>query len=450
MKRISLLTTIFFIIGLGFFATAYALQASQKIAGQPPNIVLIFTDDQGINDVGCYGSEISTPNIDRLSKEGLKFSSWYVASSICTPSRYGLMTGRYPSRSEDRLLGALMFLEEGDASRGIHDGEVTIAQILRKVGYRTALIGKWHLGHGNKGFLPVSHGFETFFGHTGGCVDYFTMRYGIKPDWYRNQQISDQSGYATNVITNEAVEFLNYQSSDKPFFLFLSYNAPHFGKGWNIRDQEAVNIMQPSEQDLLRVKQIEDPIRRQFAAMVVTLDDGIGKVLQALDSKGLTDKTLVIFMTDNGGDPDYGGSNTPYRGKKSTLFEGGIRVPCLMRWPGKIAAGTTTDAVAGAIDIFPTLCRITGADSTPYELDGQDISDLILAGQAGQRELFFELVNSSALRKSNWKYLQFEDGRKLLFDLKSDPSESKNLASERPEVYKEMKARHDQILAEFK
>ncbi|NQZ60264.1 MAG: sulfatase-like hydrolase/transferase [Lentisphaeraceae bacterium] len=149
-----------------------------------PNILLIFTDDQGMDDLSCYGSEISTPNIDSIAAEGMKFNSWYVASSICTPSRFSLMTGKYPSRSKDRLLGPLMFLGESDKNRGIKKSETTIASVLSNDGYDTALIGKWHLGHGSKDALPPSHGFQQFNGHTGGCIDYFTMRYGIKQDWY--------------------------------------------------------------------------------------------------------------------------------------------------------------------------------------------------------------------------------------------------------------------------
>jgi arylsulfatase A-like enzyme len=214
------------------------------VAADRPNIVLIFSDDQGYNDVGCYGSEIPTPHIDSIARSGLRFTSWYSASSICTPSRFGLLTGQNPSRSQDQLLSALMFLAEEDAVRGIRSHEVTVADRLGAAGYTTAIIGKWHLGHGDADFLPTQHGFDLFKGHTGGCIDYFTMTYGIQDDWYEGTRRVRQNGYATELITDEAVAFLEtQQQADKPFFLFLPYNAPHFGKGWNPSKNETVNIM---------------------------------------------------------------------------------------------------------------------------------------------------------------------------------------------------------------
>jgi arylsulfatase A-like enzyme len=186
-------------------------------ADEPPNIVLIFSDDQGVNDVGCYGSEIPTPNIDRIAAQGTRFTSWYSASSICTPSRYGLLTGRNPNRSQDQLLSALMFLSAADRDRGLRDHEQTIAEVLKSVEYTTALIGKWHLGHGSSAFLPVNHGFDMFKGHTGGCIDYFTMTYGKTLDWYEGTQHVSKNGYATELITEEAVQFLkSQQSAAKP------------------------------------------------------------------------------------------------------------------------------------------------------------------------------------------------------------------------------------------
>ena len=245
------------------------------------------------------------------------------------------LTGKYPSRSEDRLLDPLMFLEEQDLDRGIKKTETTIATVLSESGYATALIGKWHLGHGSRQNLPPNHGFQEFFGHTGGCIDYFTMRYGIKQDWYEGFEHKDTVGYATDIITDRAVDYIDRQK-DKPFFLYLSYNAPHFSKGWDVGRQQVINFMQAKDSDLKAVRHIKDPIRRQFAAMVKSMDDGIGRVLNALKSKGLTENTLVIFMPDNGGDYKYGGSNLPLRGQKATLFEGGIKVPCVMQFPARV------------------------------------------------------------------------------------------------------------------
>lgn len=426
-----------------------------------PNIILIFTDDQGFQDVGCYGSEIPTPAIDSLARDGLKFESWYVASSICTPSRFGLLTGRHPSRSRDRLLGALMFLGKRDADRGLRQGEVIFPARLRDAGYHTALVGKWHLGHGRKEFLPTRHGFHSFFGHTGGCVDFFTMRYGNRPDWYRGEQHVEVTGYATEVITDEAVRFLETRDGDQPFFLKIAYNAPHFGKGWDAGNDRVVNLLQPHPDDLPRVAAVKDYERRQFAAKVVSLDDGVGRVLKTLEKTGLAANTLVIFMTDHGGDPNFGGGNLPLRGSKATLFEGGIRVPCLMRWPGKIRAGTTTDAVTSALDIHPTLCRLAGIDLDGVSLDGRDLSSLLLRGEEPEglteRELFWELGVQEelgrrawlAVRHGRWKFLRSPSAGELLFDLEGDPAEAIDLSGRHPEIFERLKRRAHELHREM-
>ena len=192
------------------------------------------------------------------------------------------------------MLSALTFLSEEDAQRGIRSGETTIASVLSKNGYDTAIIGKWHLGHGQNRFLPVHHGFDLFRGHTGGCIDYFTMTYGITLDWYENEKHVPKNGYATDLITDEAVAYLeSREKADKPFFLFLPFNAPHFGKGWNPSKNETVNIMQAKAAALKRVEFIEDKIRREFAAMAVSLDDGVGRITRALSQYNLADATLA-------------------------------------------------------------------------------------------------------------------------------------------------------------
>ncbi|MEX1041169.1 MAG: sulfatase-like hydrolase/transferase [Pirellulaceae bacterium] len=420
-------------------------------ADQPPNVIIIFSDDQGVHDIGCYGSEIPTPNIDRIAAEGMKFNQWYVASSICTPSRFGLLTGRNPDRSQDKLLGALMFLGDRDKDRGIRPQETTFPSLLKKQGYDTALIGKWHLGHGDAKFLPNNHGFDKFIGHTAGCIDFFTMRYGKFPDWYHDSSLVDEVGYATHLITDEAVDYLKGRGEDakKPFFLHLAYNAPHYGKGWDPGKQEAVNLMQAHPDDLARVPESDDIIRRQFAAMVMAMDDGIGRVLDTLDETGQAENTLVIFMTDHGGDPNYGGSNLPLRGSKATLFDGGLRVPCVMRWPGKIEPGSECNEVASALDIFPTLCHLAGASTESETLDGLNITPL-LHGQADnhpERTLIWHLGQHAelnrgqwwAVRTGDWKLVIDRNQEEYLFDLATDPNEKKNLREEKPEAWEKVK-----------
>jgi arylsulfatase A-like enzyme len=418
-------------------------------SSERPNIVFILSDDQGVNDVSCYGSEIRTPNIDSLAHEGARFDNFYVASSICTPSRFAFLTGQYPSRSQDELLGALMYLE--DKKRGVRDGETTIASVLQQANYSTALIGKWHLGHGAKEFLPTRHGFDFFRGHTGGCIDFYTMCYGNDRDWYENETIVDKTGYATDLITDEAVAYLKAdERKEQPFFLMLSYNAPHYGKGWDDGNQAAINIMQPPPKDLARVSYIEDPTRRKFAAKVVNLDDGIGRVLEAIDTSDLRENTLVIFVTDHGGDPKYGGSNKPLKGQKAGLYEGGIRVPCLMRWPAKIDPAKRITSMVSALDCFPTFCAMANVESSSTRSDGMNVLEVISGDQEIEdRELFFELGRHItfegrswfALRKGPWKYVQTDSGDEHLFDISKDPYETNDLKTLHPETFKQMKVR---------
>lgn len=440
--------------------------ASSLLAEDRPNILLIFTDDQGINDVGCYGSEIPTPNIDRLATQGVTFKRWYSASSICTPSRFGLLTGRNPSRSNDQLLSALMFMAEEHKTTGIQPGETTIAAKLRASGYDTALIGKWHLGHGSKDLLPTRHGFNSFIGHTSGCIDFFTMTYGVIPDWYHQEVQVSENGYATELITEEAISYLeNRDSKEDPFFLYLAYNAPHFGKGWSPSTQTPINIMQPQAADLKRVSGIDDKVRREFAAMTVSLDDGVGRVIDALDENGLSKDTLVIFLTDHGGDPVYGGSNLPYRGDKATLFEGGLRVPCIMRWPGMIEPGKVNNALCSSLDLFPTFCGLADASYDKSRVDGLDIGHLITGSTNGidqpdqaRRTLFWELGQHvelgrkpwSAIRVGDWKYVQTPTEGEFLFNLADDPYEKRNLKAINQERFASMRSMRDHYSVEYR
>jgi arylsulfatase A-like enzyme len=434
-----------FLVGGGTPIAAGAEDASRE----RPNVVLIFSDDQGVHDVGCYGSEIATPRIDQLAKQGIRFTQFYAASSICTPSRYGLLTGRFPHRSRDQLLGALMFLDEADAGRGIREGETTFVARLRESGYRTALVGKWHLGHGQQQFWPTEHGFESFFGHTGGCVDFFTLRYGNRPDWYRGRRLVETDGYATDVITDEAISILRAASqADAPLYLQVAYNAPHFGKGWDPDGETTENVMQPKPDDLINVRHVTDPLRRSFAAKVVGMDTAIGRLVDTIDALGMRRNTMVIFMTDHGGDPEYGGSNLPFRGGKATLFEGGIRVPCVVRMPGTIPAGVTSNAVACAIDWSDTLSELCGVPFDPASTDGESILS-VLRGENFERSgplvwitgahRLLERESWMAVREADWKWVAPPGESPMLFDLKRDPGEGIDLSDRLPEVASRLK-----------
>ncbi len=235
----------------------------------------------------------------------------------------------------------------------------------------------------------------------------------------------------------------------KPFFLFLSYNAPHFGKGWDREKRTTTDILQARRDLLARFPSIKDPVRREFAAMVASLDDGIGEVLKALDVSGLTKDTLVIFMTDNGGDPRYGGSNKPLRGQKAQYFEGGIRVPCIVRWPGKIPAGKRSRQLASALDIFPTFCTLAGVDTSAMTLDGVDLGSHVLAGKGIRRDLFWQNGKQAAYRQGPWKYLRLPSGEEMLFDLERDPSETTNLTAADREVLEQLRRAHEKVVASF-
>jgi arylsulfatase A-like enzyme len=278
------------------------------------------------------------------------------------------------------------------------------------------------------------------------------MTYGIIPDWYNGSQQVSENGYATELITEEAVEYLsNGAGKEKPFFLYLAYNAPHFGKGYSPSEAKPVNLMQPQAAELKRASFIEDKIRREFAAMTISLDDGIGTVLKALDDNQLSGNTLVIFLTDHGGDPTYGGSNLPLRGKKATLFEGGIRVPCLMRWPGKVKAGSVEDAPFSALDLFPTFCEMAQVDPGAEDLfDGVSLLPALTGSEAAKAERSFlwqtgshaELGRESwlAYRRGNWKYVNSPQDGEFLFRIDQDPNETTNLKSENPEEFEALKS----------
>lgn len=440
---------------------------AESVPPRRPNILLIFSDDQGVNDVGCYGSEIPTPHLDSLARDGMKFNQFYAASSICTPSRYGLLTGRFAQRSADRLTGALMFLADYDKDRGIRSGETTFVSQLQSNGYQTHLVGKWHLGHGKDSFWPTEHGFDSFFGHTGGCVDFFTCQYANRPDWYRGKTLVETKEYATDEITREALKLIHgfadageansdasaastsRANTSRPWYLHVAYNAPHFGKAWDASKQQPLNTMQPKAADLRRVQHLPDPLRRSFAAKVVGMDDGIGQLLAALDTTGQTEDTLVIFMTDHGGDANYGGSNKPLRGGKATLFEGGLRVPCLVRFPGVIKPGSQCDAVASALDWYPTVAELSGIQSPPTNLDGQSIVPLLKGQtQPPHRPIAWSTGSHAelgrkdwhAVRDGKWKWVSSPEQPSLLFDLSVDPSETQNLADSHPSVVRRLKA----------
>ncbi len=428
------------ILGLAVVGTASAAKAPDA---KSLNVVLIYADDLGYGDLSCYGGDIPTPHIDSIARDGVRFTNWYVTAPACTPSRYSLLTGRMPIRSLGGLDRVLMPTNPNDQDHGLRPDEPTVAALLKRAGYRTAIIGKWHLGgHGNVEQFPTRRGFDYFYGFTAGCIDYFDLKYGHMSDWFRNEKQLAETGYSTDLMTADAVRLLKQQAADKPFFLYLPYNAPHYGKGWDDEKKQFKNILQAKPEDLKAFDQMADENRRVYSAMVKALDDGVGAVLQAIDNAKLQRNTLVVFISDNGADPRHGGDNGSLRGQKGTLFEGGIRVPCVMRWPGYIRPDTTVDEPCSTLDMLPTLCGLSGVDTAGLTLDGTDLGSL-LCGKVDavpERHFFWTYGNTHAVRGGPWKLFSRRSGKPMLFHLGKDPNEKTDLAAEHPDKVAELQA----------
>ncbi len=412
-----------------------------------PNVVVILSDDQGYGDIGCYGTEPDplTPNLDALAAGGVRFTSFYANAPMCSPTRASLLTGRYPYRC-----GVPFVVSSAPDVVGLAGDEVTLAEVLRDAGYRTGIMGKWHLGTAPES-LPNGQGFDDFYGFRSGCIDYYSHRfywglgagYPSFHDLWRNGEEVDESGeYATDLITRESVRFIE-ENKASPFFLLVSYNAPHYP-------------MHAPREHMERLAHVEDPERRTHLAMVAAMDDGIGKIVATLDDEGLRNRTLVFFHSDNGATIEdragRGGRNTPYRGFKFSLFEGGIRMPAIANWPGITPAGKVRDQPAASMDLLPTLAKLCGAQTpTDRVIDGRDIWPMIVDGaRSPHRDLFWKRYDQAAVRRGDWKLiknaitalgeenqLQGED-RTFLVNLAEDPGEKINLAAKHPELVQEL------------
>jgi arylsulfatase A-like enzyme len=428
-------------------ALAFGKAIAEPAMPSRPSIVFILADDLGYGDLGCYGGEIPTPHIDSLARDGARLNHYYTGST-CTPTRVSLLTGRYPNRSRDRLLAPLDYLDPRDNHRGLRRDETTVADDLKRAGYATSAIGKWHVGFGEAELRPLSHGFDRFFGYSAGAIDFHTSRYGRFPDLWRDHDKVDVPGYVTDVLSRETVAQLKQFAGGPPFFLYLAHVAPHFGKPWDARTQKAYNAIQPKPEMLARFESISDPVRRLYAATLASLDESVGEILQTLRELGLERDTIVVFSSDNGGVLKLGGSNRPLRDQKSTLFERGIRVPCLVRWPARIAPGTVVDRPAHAIDWRPTFSRLAGI-TTVGPVDGLPLLPFGDAAQPDDRALFWWEIaaerdgggETTAVRHGNWKYLREKNGAESLFDLEADPGERTDHAAAQPSRLHELRTR---------
>ncbi len=396
-------------------------------AQEKPNIIVILSDDGGYSDFSFSGdANFATPNIKKLADTGVKFTQGYVSASVCSPSRAGMLTGRYQQRFGHEY-NLPVKPEPGDDYdfNGMSVKEKTIADHLKAAGYRTGLIGKWHLGEAEQ-FHPNNRGFDDFYGLLGGGRSYFT---GNKKDtdytrMYRNQTPEPFEGYLTDKLGDEAISFIE-KNQENPFFLYLSYTAVHAPMEAK-KDQEAL------------FEHIKDPGRRTLAAMTLALDESVGKVMARLDELELTENTLVVFLNDNGGPSDYNFSvNKPLSGVKGTLYEGGVRVPYIVSWPGKLPQGEVYTKPVSALDILPT--SLAAAKAKPVNnkaLDGVNLMPYLLGENDAKphETLYWRRAAFAAIRDGDYKLVRFPDRLPVLYDLSKDIGEHNDLAAANPEI----------------
>jgi arylsulfatase A-like enzyme len=425
-------------------------------AAPKPNIVFLLSDDQGWADVGWHGTEIKTPNLDKLAAAGARLEQFYVMP-VCSPTRAALMTGRYPMR-----YGLQTGVVRPWAQYGLPLEERTLPQALKEAGYTTAICGKWHLGHCRPEYLPTRRGFDHQYGHYNGALDYFTHIRDGGFDWHRDDRVCRDEGYSTFLVAREAARLIREQPKDKPLFLYVAFNAVHAPH-------------QVPESYKAPYTHLAEP-RRTYAGMVGAMDEAVGQILAALDEKGLRQNTLIIFSSDNGGpNPRRVTSNGPLRAGKGTLYEGGVRVCACAAWAGRIQPGTVIEQPLHMVDWYPTLLGLAGVSlEQKLPLDGRDAWPTISAGKPSPHEeiLLNAEVARGAIRVGDWK-LVLNGARRVteaeeegvatvnetrqarrgqpgadsleLFNLANDLSERTNLASTHPEKVKELRARYDRL-----
>ena len=416
-----------------------------------PNIVLVLVDDLGYGDLGSYGcADIETPNLDRLADSGVRLTRGYVSAPYCGPSRAGFMTGRYQQRHGFWRNPSNWPV---DVLQGLDLGEETLGDLLRRAGYRTAVIGKWHLGAA-EAHHPVNRGFDEFFGFLGGGHEYFPARYertlrkwsadhsdGQTPFLYNyatplqinGVELPPRDGYLTDILTEYAIGFMRRASGmGRPFFIYLPYNAPH------------VPLEAPDEL-LEKYAHIGDGRRRPYAAMVDSLDRNIGRMLDHLEASGERGDTLIVFASDNGGKAANGGDNGALRGHKGLVYEGGVRVPFLFSWPDGLPAGATFELPVTTLDLLPTFAAAAGVEPLGEPLDGVNVLPWLRGEAAGRphQRLFWERAQQRAMLEGDWKLVRrAENSSWELFDLSVDVGEANDLAAEHPQRVEAMKQRY--------
>ena len=400
-----------------------------SLSARKPNVIVIFTDDQGSVDMNCYGTkDLITPNMDGLAKRGVRLTQFYSAAPVCSPSRVGLLTGRTPQH------GGLNGNVPID-SVGMPSQQITIAEEMKNAGYATAHIGKWHLGH-HEETIPNAQGFDHSFGHLVGCIDnYSHFFYWSGPNkhdlWRNGEEVFYNGQFFPDLMVKEAGEFID-QNKSKPFFIYFALNTPHYP-------------YQGSPEWLEHYRDLPYP-RNLYAAFLSTTDDRIGELLKKVDDAGLTDDTIIIFQSDHGASEEVrahkgGGSAGPHRGAKFSLYEGGIRVPAIISWPGTLPENEVRDQIATGCDWFPTIMELCKIPAAKHKIDGKSLLPVIKSQNATTAHGIFHWKSGKALavRAGKWKLVT--SGKKVeLFDLPNDLGESRNLAKEHPEVVDRLQA----------
>ena len=412
-------------------------------ATKKPNVLYIVADDLGWKDVGYHGSDIKTPTIDSLAATGARLEQFY-AQPMCTPTRACLMTGRYPLR-----YGLQTAVIPSAHTYGLPTDEFLLPQTLKDAGYRTAIVGKWHLGHADPKFWPRQRGFDYQYGPLIGELDYFTHQQHGVVDWYRDNRQVKEKGYTTTLLGDDAVKLILGHDAATPLYLYLTFNAPH-------------TPYQAPQEYLDRYPNIADPSRRAYAGSITAMDDQIARVLDALDRRGMRENTLVVFQSDNGGTRNamFAGEldmskvkipcdNTPYRDGKGSLYEGGTRVCAIANWPGHITPGVVNGMIH-VVDMFPTIARLAGASTSKCKpLDGIDVWGTISAGQPSPRtEIVYNVEPFRAgIRQGDWKLVWRAPLPESveLYNIAEDPSESKSRATEHPEIVAALKKRASEL-----
>ncbi len=431
---------------VGGLAWAQSARADEPT---PPHIVYIISDDQGWKDVGFHGSDIETPHADALARGGTELARFY-SQPFCTQARAALMTGRYPMR-----YGLQTAVIPSAGRYGLDLAERTLPQALREAGYRTVMVGKWHLGHADRAYWPENRGFDYHYGAVLGEIDYFQHDAHGHVDWIRNGETVHEDGYVTELIGNDAVRQIEAHDASKPLFLYVAFTAPHAPY------QAPAAYME-------RYAHIKDPNRRAYAAMITCMDDQIGRIVAALEKRDMRKNSLIVYHTDNGGptnaavtgEVDTSGgaipcNNGPWRDGKATVYEGGTRVIALANWPGRVRAGANVEGPIHVVDMYTTLLKLGGASlEQPLPLDGLDVWSTIVGDKASPREEVVYNVGPfvAGLSQGTWKLVWHAvlPSRIELFDLATDPGETTNLAEKEPARVAALQRRIEELARQAK